>query len=110
MKEVRQMEAPEGLNRWRTRQGLTVVRVHYTADPAKRSAEWKAEQGRGMSEAMWERVGDERAGTYGRRTAGKRTGGVVAVRRPTDAGDGVDGPVGTVRPSAMPKAAAIYLK
>lgn len=48
-------EIPEGVNRWRTKQGLTVVRVHYTADPAKRSAAWREEQKRGMSEAMWER-------------------------------------------------------
>jgi hypothetical protein len=52
---VARTEIPEGVNRWRTRQGLTVVRVHYTADPAKRSAAWREEQKRGMSEAMWER-------------------------------------------------------
>lgn len=49
------MKVPEGVNRWQTRQGLTVVRVHYTADPIKRDEEWQAEQRRGMSEAMWER-------------------------------------------------------
>ncbi len=48
-------EIPAGVNRWMTKQGLTVVRVHYTADPAKRSAAWREEQKRGMSEAMWER-------------------------------------------------------
>jgi hypothetical protein len=96
MKGVRGMDIPEGVNRWRTKQGLTVVRVHYTADPAKRSAAWQAEQRRGMSAAMWERVGDERAGADGRRAVGKRDGGVVAVRRPADAGGGGDGAAGEV--------------
>lgn len=49
------VKTPQGVNRWTTRQGVTVVRVHYTADPAKRSAAWQAEQQRGMSAAMWER-------------------------------------------------------
>ncbi len=48
-------EIPEGVTRWRTKQGVTVVRVHYTSDPAKRAAAWMEEQKRGISEAMWER-------------------------------------------------------
>jgi hypothetical protein len=49
------MKIPQGVSRWTTEQGITVVRVHYSADPYKRGEAWKAEQRRGMSEAMWER-------------------------------------------------------
>lgn len=49
------MEIPEGINRWTTPQGLTVLRVHYTADPSKRDKAWQEQQKRGMSTAMWER-------------------------------------------------------
>ncbi len=87
---------PEGVTRWRTKQGVTVVRVHYTADPAKRTAAWKEEQKRGMSEAMWERVGNERCGAVGRRTAGRWPGGVVALRRSADGGGGHNAAGGAV--------------
>jgi hypothetical protein len=49
------MEMPEGIKKWTTPQGITIVRVHYTADPEKRGDEWIAEQKRGMSASMWER-------------------------------------------------------
>ncbi|MDR3564783.1 MAG: hypothetical protein P4N59_25590 [Negativicutes bacterium] len=35
--------------------GVHVLRIHYSADPDKRTDEWKAEQQRGMSKAMWDR-------------------------------------------------------
>ncbi|MDR3563254.1 MAG: hypothetical protein P4N59_17730 [Negativicutes bacterium] len=53
--QVAKMDIPEGVSRWTTPQGVTVVRVHFTADEAKRSAAWQAQQKKGMSEAMWER-------------------------------------------------------
>lgn len=36
------------------RNGVHVLRVHYTADPDKATPEWKAEQQQGMSKAMWD--------------------------------------------------------
>lgn len=45
----------EGVNEFKTPQGVHVLRVHYTADPDKRSEEWKEEQRRGMTAAAWER-------------------------------------------------------
>lgn len=37
------------------RNGVHVLRIHYTADEAKRSPEWLAEQKTGMSQAMWDK-------------------------------------------------------
>lgn len=45
----------EGITEYKTPQGIHVLRVHYTADPDKRSEQWKEEQRRGMTYAAWER-------------------------------------------------------
>src|SRR6267142_2769337 len=37
------------------RNGLTVIKLHYTADPRKRSAEWKTEASRNMHPRAWRR-------------------------------------------------------
>jgi len=37
------------------RNGVHVLRIHYSADEDKRSPEWKDEQRRGMSKAMWDK-------------------------------------------------------
>lgn len=45
-----------GVTEWtNTRNGIHVVEVHYTADPRKRSPEWKAEAQRGMPARGWAR-------------------------------------------------------
>lgn len=45
-----------GVEQWRNPlNGLVVVQLHYTADPAKRGAEWKARTSRGMSPRAWRR-------------------------------------------------------
>lgn len=36
-----QVPIPEGLTTWRTKKGWLVAQIHFTADPDKRSAEWK---------------------------------------------------------------------
>lgn len=43
----------EGLTLRRNKNGFTVLRLHYTADPAKRSPEWIAEARSGMDEARF---------------------------------------------------------
>lgn len=44
----------EGLQEWNTPQGIHVLRVHYTADPEKRSAEWRDREMAGSSPRDWE--------------------------------------------------------
>lgn len=48
-------ESMEGITEYDTAQGVHILRVHYTADPDKRSPEFKAEARRGMSEQDFER-------------------------------------------------------
>lgn len=49
-------EPMQGMHTWTNPDnGFTVVRLHYTADPAKRSAEWKREARRGLTWAEWMR-------------------------------------------------------
>ncbi len=44
-----------GLRIWKNaRNGFTIARLHFTADPRKRTPEWIAESKRGMSPAQWE--------------------------------------------------------
>lgn len=43
-----------GVQKWTTKDGIDVLRVHYTADPDKRSAEWIEREKQGMTEAQWE--------------------------------------------------------
>jgi hypothetical protein len=45
----------QGITEYTTPQGVHVLRIHYTADPDKRSKEWVDEQKRGMTQAAWER-------------------------------------------------------
>lgn len=45
----------EGITEYKTPQGVHVLRIHYTADPDKRSPEWKAKNKAGMTHAAWER-------------------------------------------------------
>lgn len=45
----------EGITEYDTAQGVHVLRVHYTADPSKRTPEFTAEARRGMSEQDFER-------------------------------------------------------
>ena len=45
----------EGVTEYKTGQGVHVLRVHYTADPSKRTPEFEAEARRGMSEQDFER-------------------------------------------------------
>lgn len=47
-------EVVQGMTEYR-RNGAYIARVHYTADPDKRSEEWKREQQAGMPTAGWER-------------------------------------------------------
>lgn len=42
-----------GLEQWDTKLGLHVVRLHYTADPYKRTEEWYEEARRGMKDREW---------------------------------------------------------
>src|SRR5213078_493891 len=45
-----------GVEQWiNPRNGLTVIRLHYTADPAKRSEEWKRETSRNQHPRAWRR-------------------------------------------------------
>lgn len=45
-----------GVEQWRNpRNGLVVVQLHYTVDPAKRTPEWKAAASRNMSPRDWRR-------------------------------------------------------
>src|SRR5262245_65556721 len=45
-----------GVTEWRCpRNGVHVVEVHYTADPAKRDQAWKREAQRGMPPRGWQR-------------------------------------------------------
>lgn len=37
------------------RNGVRVLKIHYTADQDKRSPEWRAENQKGMSQAMWDK-------------------------------------------------------
>lgn len=53
-KEVETHEEIEGVTEYR-RNGAYIARVHYTADPDKRTAEWKAEQQAGTTIPGWER-------------------------------------------------------
>jgi len=49
-------ELRQGLHQWTNPDnGFTVVRLHYTADPAKRSTEWKREARRGITWSEWMR-------------------------------------------------------
>lgn len=52
--EVETHEEIEGVTEYR-RNGAYIARVHYTADPDKRSEEWKKEQQAGSTTAGWER-------------------------------------------------------
>jgi len=44
-----------GIEERDTKLGVHVVRLHYTADPTKRSAEWQAEVRRGLKDRAWNR-------------------------------------------------------
>lgn len=44
-----------GLEHRKTKTGLCVLRLHYTADPDKRSDEWKAQAHVGLTAAAWDR-------------------------------------------------------
>lgn len=45
-----------GVEQWTNpRNGLTVVKLHYSADPRKRTPEWKAEASRNMHPRAWRR-------------------------------------------------------
>jgi hypothetical protein len=46
--------APQGVAEYDTPDGFHILRIHYTADPAKRSEEWKREQQQGTTAADWE--------------------------------------------------------
>ena len=49
-------ELCHGLKMWTNPiNGFTILRLHYTADPTKRSPEWKAEERRKYGEAEWNR-------------------------------------------------------
>lgn len=50
-----QQEIVQGLSEYRTCDNVYVLRVHYTADPAKRSPEWIAHEKSGMTREAWER-------------------------------------------------------
>ena len=43
-----------GIMEWSTPDGVDVLRIHYTADEAKRSPEWRARESKGMSIQQWE--------------------------------------------------------
>jgi len=45
----------EGVREWETTVGAHVVEIHYTADPDKRSAEWKLRAKKGKRERGWDR-------------------------------------------------------
>jgi hypothetical protein len=45
---------PPGVVEYDTPDGFHVLRVHYTADPAKRSEDWKKKEQQGTSAADWE--------------------------------------------------------
>lgn len=48
-------ELAKGLTEKRTPEGICVLRVHYTADPERRTAEWKVRERRKyISESMWQ--------------------------------------------------------
>ena len=50
------LDPPDGVRTWlNPTNGFTIARVHYTADPAKRSAEWFAAARAGMSSRGWRR-------------------------------------------------------
>ena len=44
----------EGLQEWLTVDGIYVLRIHYTADEAKRDPAWKARESKGLTAAQWE--------------------------------------------------------
>jgi hypothetical protein len=44
-----------GITEWDTPQGIHILQIHYTADEAKRSEEWKQMARKGISEADWQR-------------------------------------------------------
>ncbi|GHV45874.1 hypothetical protein FACS1894204_06250 [Synergistales bacterium] len=48
------MNSETGLTEYDTEDGFHVLRVHYTADPAKRSEEWKKREQQGTTAADWE--------------------------------------------------------
>jgi hypothetical protein len=45
----------QGITDYVTPQGVRVLQIHYTADPAKRSPEWITEAHKGMSKSMWDK-------------------------------------------------------
>lgn len=45
----------EGITSWRNTNGFYVVRLHYTADPAKRDTSWRTNARAGMPERGWRR-------------------------------------------------------
>ena len=52
---MKTLHEQEGLRIWQNdKNGFTVCRLHFTADPRKRSPEWIAASKRGMSPAQWE--------------------------------------------------------
>lgn len=48
------VEAVDGITEWDTEDGFHVLRVHYSADPAKRGDEWKEREQKGTTLADWE--------------------------------------------------------
>ena len=42
-----------GITEWDTPDGFRVLQVHYTADPGKRSPEWKEAEQKGTTVADW---------------------------------------------------------
>ena len=44
----------DGLKEWETADGIHVLRVHYTADEAKRPPAWKETEKAGLSPQQWE--------------------------------------------------------
>jgi len=51
----KQLHESEGLRIWTNdKNGFTIARLHFTADPRKRSEDWIAASKRGMSAAQWE--------------------------------------------------------
>ena len=48
------VETMPGITEYDTEDGVHVLRVHYSADPAKRSLEWKEREQKGTTAADWE--------------------------------------------------------
>jgi hypothetical protein len=50
---ARDNETVEGMSEWKTEDGVHILRVHYTADPNKRSEGWQEEAKTGTTEQDW---------------------------------------------------------